>query len=107
MFEPCAQTAWHTHPPGQTLIVTSGSGLVQSWDGPIREIRPGDVMWCPPGEKHWHGATPSTAVTHIVSVEELLRRLIWGVGAVKEAQAPSRSPADPDFRRGPRVGIAV
>jgi quercetin dioxygenase-like cupin family protein len=70
-FEPCARTAWHTHPRGQTLIVTSGCGLVQSWGGPIREIRPGDVVWCPPGEKHWHGATPSTAMTHIVIVEML------------------------------------
>ncbi|HYR82839.1 MAG TPA: cupin domain-containing protein [Terriglobia bacterium] len=70
-FEPCARTAWHTHPLGQTLIVTSGCGLVQSWGGPIEEIRPGDVVWCPPGEKHWHGATPTTAMTHIAIVEQL------------------------------------
>src|SRR5579872_6913924 len=55
-FEPGARTAWHTHPLGQTLIVTSGRGLVQRWDGPVEEIRPGDVVWFPPGEKHWHGA---------------------------------------------------
>jgi quercetin dioxygenase-like cupin family protein len=61
-FEPGARTAWHTHPLGQTLIVTAGCGLVQSWGGPIKEIRPGDVIWCPPGEKHWHGATPTTAI---------------------------------------------
>jgi len=54
-FEPGARTAWHTHPLGQTLIVTAGCGLVQSWGGPVREIRPGDVVWCPPDEKHWHG----------------------------------------------------
>jgi quercetin dioxygenase-like cupin family protein len=70
-FEPCARTAWHTHPLGQNLIVTSGCGLVQSWGGPVRRIRPGDVVWCPPGEKHWHGAMPNTAMTHIAIVEAL------------------------------------
>jgi quercetin dioxygenase-like cupin family protein len=70
-FEPGARTAWHTHPLGQTLIVTAGCGLVQSWGGPIRKIRPGDVVWCPPGEKHWHGATATTAMTHIAVVEQL------------------------------------
>ena len=70
-FEPGAHSAWHTHPLGQTLIVTAGCGLVQSWGGPVRKIRPGDVVWCPPGEKHWHGATPNTAMTHIALVEML------------------------------------
>jgi quercetin dioxygenase-like cupin family protein len=70
-FEPCARTAWHTHPLGQTLIVTSGCGLVQSWGGPIRKIQPGDVIWCPPVEKHWHGATRATAMTHIAILEHL------------------------------------
>ena len=64
-FEPGARTAWHTHPLGQTLIVTSGRGCVQRWGGPVEEIRPGDVVWFPPGEKHWHGAGPETAMTHI------------------------------------------
>jgi quercetin dioxygenase-like cupin family protein len=64
-FEPCARTDWHIHPAGQILIVTFGCGLVQSWGGPIEQIRPGDVVWAPPGEKHWHGATPTTAMTHI------------------------------------------
>jgi quercetin dioxygenase-like cupin family protein len=64
-FEPGARTAWHTHPLGQTLIVTSGCGWAQRWDGPVEEIRPGDVIWFPPGEKHWHGATPTTAMTHL------------------------------------------
>ena len=64
-FEPGARSAWHTHLLGQTLIVTAGCGRVQSWDGPIEEIRPGDVVWCPPREKHWHGAGPTTAMTHI------------------------------------------
>src|SRR5256712_10140638 len=70
-FEPCARSNWHTHPLGQTLIVTSGCGFVQSWGGPIKVIRPGDVVWCPAGEKHWHGAPPTTAMTHIPSPEEL------------------------------------
>jgi quercetin dioxygenase-like cupin family protein len=70
-FEPGARTAWHTHPLGQTLIVTSGLGWAQRWGGPIEEIRPGDVIWFPPGEKHWHGAAPTTAMTHITIVEKL------------------------------------
>jgi quercetin dioxygenase-like cupin family protein len=70
-FEPGARTAWHTHPLGQTLIVTAGLGWVQTEGGPIEEIRPGDVVWFPPGEKHWHGATPTTAMTHIAVQESL------------------------------------
>src|SRR5208283_831917 len=66
-----ARTAWHTHPLGQTLIVTAGCGRVQREGGPIEEIRPGDVVWFPPGEKHWHGATPTTAMTHIAITEKL------------------------------------
>jgi len=68
-FEPGARTAWHTHPLGQTLIVTSGFGRAQRWGGPIEEIRPGDVIWFEPGEKHWHGATPTTAMTHFAIQE--------------------------------------
>lgn len=68
-FEPSARTAWHTHPLGQTLIVTAGAGLVQEWGGPVSEIRPGDVVWIPTGVKHWHGATPETAMTHIAIAE--------------------------------------
>jgi quercetin dioxygenase-like cupin family protein len=70
-FEPSARTAWHTHPLGQTLIVTAGCGLVQRWGGSVEEIRPGDVVWFPPGEKHWHGATATTAMTHIAIQEQL------------------------------------
>ena len=70
-FEPGARTNWHTHPLGQTLLVTAGFGWVQREGGPVEEIRPGDVVWFPPGEKHWHGATPTTAMTHIAIVEEL------------------------------------
>jgi quercetin dioxygenase-like cupin family protein len=70
-FEPGARTAWHTHPLGQTLIVTSGLGWAQRWSSPIEEIRPGDVIWFPPGLKHWHGATPTAAMTHIAIQEAL------------------------------------
>src|SRR5207253_7285466 len=64
-FEPGARSAWHTHPLGQTLIVTAGTGRVQRWGDPVEEIRPGDVVWIPPAQKHWHGASPTTAMTHI------------------------------------------
>jgi quercetin dioxygenase-like cupin family protein len=70
-FEPGARTAWHTHPLGQTLVVAAGCGWAQSWGGPIEEIRPGDVIWFPPDEKHWHGATATTAMTHIAIQEQL------------------------------------
>jgi quercetin dioxygenase-like cupin family protein len=70
-FEPGARTAWHTHPLGQTLIVTAGCGRVQRWGGPVEEIRPGDTIWFAPGEKHWHGATATTAMTHIAIQEQL------------------------------------
>src|SRR6266566_3758040 len=69
-FEPGARTAWHTHPLGQTLVVTAGSGRVQEWGGPTQEIREGDVLWIPPGQKHWHGATPTGTMTHI-AIQEL------------------------------------
>src|ERR1700733_4298364 len=70
-FEPGARTAWHTHPLGQTLIVTAGCGRAQHWGGPVEEIRPGDVVWFAPGEKHWHGAGPTTAMTHIAIQEKV------------------------------------
>lgn len=70
-FEPGARTAWHTHPLGQTLVVTAGCGRAQRWGGPIEELRPGDVVWIPPGEKHWHGAAPATGMSHISIVEKL------------------------------------
>jgi quercetin dioxygenase-like cupin family protein len=69
-FEPGARTHWHTHPLGQTLIVVSGAGSAQRWGGPVEEIRPGDVIWFAPGEKHWHGASPTTAMTHIAIQEK-------------------------------------
>ncbi|MCO6045224.1 cupin domain-containing protein [Aeoliella sp. ICT_H6.2] len=70
-FEPGARTAWHTHPLGQTLVITEGSGWVQRDGGPKETVRPGDVVWIPPGEKHWHGATSTTAMTHIAFQEKL------------------------------------
>lgn len=70
-FEPGARTAWHTHPLGQTLIVTFGRGLVQRWGGPVEEIRPGDVVWFEPGEKHWHGASAGNAMSHFALQEQL------------------------------------
>ncbi|MET0987234.1 MAG: cupin domain-containing protein [Steroidobacteraceae bacterium] len=75
-FEPGARTAWHTHPLGQILIVTSGCGLTQCQDGSIKEIRPGDVIWCTPGERHWHGAGPATSMTHIAIVEALDGKMV-------------------------------
>jgi quercetin dioxygenase-like cupin family protein len=75
-FEPGARTAWHTHPLGQVLIVTAGLGRAQCWGGPIEEIRPGDVISIAPHEKHWHGATPTTAVTHIAIQEQLNGKMV-------------------------------
>jgi quercetin dioxygenase-like cupin family protein len=85
-FEPGARTAWHTHPLGQTLIVTSGLGWVQSWGGPVEEIRPGDVIWFPPGEKHWHGATRTTGMTHIAVQEQLGGKTVDWMEKVTEEQ---------------------
>jgi len=85
-FEPGARTAWHTHPLGQTLIVTAGCGRAQRWGGPMEEIRPGDVVWFPPGEKHWHGAAPNTAMTHIAIQENLDGKVVDWLEQVSEEQ---------------------
>jgi quercetin dioxygenase-like cupin family protein len=85
-FEPGARTAWHTHPLGQTVIVTAGCGRAQSWGGPIEEIRPGDVVWFAPGEKHWHGAAPTTAMTHIAVQEHLDGKAVEWLEHVSDAQ---------------------
>jgi quercetin dioxygenase-like cupin family protein len=85
-FEPLARTAWHTHPLGQTLIVTSGSGLAQKWGGQVEQIRPGDVVWFAPGEKHWHGAAPGTAMTHIAVQERLDGKVVDWLEHVTDAQ---------------------
>ena len=85
-FEPSARTAWHRHPLGQTLIVTGGGGLAQRWGGPIEAIRPGDVIWIPPGEKHWHGATATTAMTHIAIQERLDGKTVDWMEKVSDEQ---------------------
>ena len=85
-FEPGARTAWHTHPLGQTLIVTDGCGWAQRDGGPVEEIRPGDVVWFSPGEKHWHGATATTAMTHIAIQEKLDGKAVDWLEQVSEAQ---------------------
>ena len=85
-FEPGARTAWHTHPLGQTLIVTAGLGRVQRAGGPIEDIRPGDVVWIEPGEKHWHGASPTTAMTHIAIQEQLDGKAVDWMEQVSDEQ---------------------
>ena len=85
-FEPSARTAWHTHPLGQTLIVTAGCGLVQVWGGSVEKICPGDVVWIPPSEKHWHGATATTAMTHIAIQEQLDGKVVDWMEKVSDEQ---------------------
>jgi quercetin dioxygenase-like cupin family protein len=85
-FEPGARTAWHTHPLGQILIVTAGFGRVQREDGPVEDIRPGDVVWFAPGEKHWHGASPTTAMTHIAIQENQNGKMVDWMEKVTDEQ---------------------
>jgi quercetin dioxygenase-like cupin family protein len=85
-FEPGARTVWHTHPLGQTLIVTSGLGRTQRWGGPVEEIRPGDVVCIAPNEKHWHGAAPMTAMTHIAIQEQLDGKMVEWLEKVSDDQ---------------------
>src|SRR5881628_3569665 len=103
-FEPGARTAWHTHPLGQTLIITAGTGLIQQWGAPIEEIREGDVVWIPPGLKHWHGATPTTAMTHI-AIQELLngKNVDWmeKVSDEQYGNRPSASQGAKDMNKEP------
>ena len=89
-FEPGTRTAWHTHPLGQTLIVTAGCGLVQIWDGPVEKICLGDVIWIPPNEKHWHGATPTTAMTHIAIQKQLNGKVVDWMEKVSDEQYHQR-----------------
>lgn len=92
-FDPGARSAWHTHPLGQTLIVTSGCGWVQSEAAPKVEIRPGDVIWCPPNEKHWHGATTTTAMTHIAIQEQLNGKVVEWLEKVTDEEYQAGQPA--------------
>jgi len=85
-FEPCARSNWHTHPLGQTLIVLSGAGLVQREGGPVEPIRPGDIVWFAPGEKHWHGAAPTTAMSHIAIAEALDGKVVDWLEKVSDEQ---------------------
>ena len=94
-FEPGARTAWHTHPLGQTLIVTAGFGLAQREGGPIEEIRAGDVVWFAPGEKHWHGASPTTAMTHIAIQEAFDGKAVDWMEHVTDAQYAPASATPP------------
>ena len=112
-FEPGARSAWHTHPLGQRLIVTAGTGRVQRWGGPLEEIREGDVVWTPPGVKHWHGAAPTTSMTH-TAIQEAVdgRNVVW-LEKVSDAQyeilpprRTSNMPADSTVARGPYADIA-
>jgi quercetin dioxygenase-like cupin family protein len=89
-FEPCARSDWHTHPLGQTLIVTFGCGLHQRWGGPIEEIRPGDVVTVGPNEKHWHGASPTTAMTHIAIQESVDGKAVDWLEKVTDTQYEGR-----------------
>jgi quercetin dioxygenase-like cupin family protein len=85
-FEPAARTNWHTHPLGQTLCIVSGTGRVQAWGGPVREVRPGDVVWFAPHEKHWHGAGPNTTMVHIAIHEALDGKHVDWLEAVSDEQ---------------------
>ena len=85
-FAPGARTAWHSHPLGQTLIVTAGVGLVQEWAGPAQEIRPGDIVWIPPGVKHWHGATAANGMSHIAISESLDGKTVEWMEKVSDQQ---------------------
>jgi quercetin dioxygenase-like cupin family protein len=91
-FEPCARSAWHTHPLGQRLIVTAGCGRVQRWGGPIEEIRPGDVVVIAPGEKHWHGAAPATAMSHIAIQESVDGKNVDWLEKVSDEQYQPEAP---------------
>jgi 4-carboxymuconolactone decarboxylase len=103
-FEPGARTAWHTHPLGQALIVTAGTGRVERWGDPVEEIRKGDVVWIPPGQKHWHGAAPNRSMAHIAIVEELDGKAVESMEKVSDAQygAPVRAEGASTDRAKPR-----
>ncbi|HEY0335481.1 MAG TPA: cupin domain-containing protein [Stenotrophomonas sp.] len=93
-FEPGARTAWHNHPLGQTLIVTAGKGWTQCEGGPVVELNPGDILWCPPGHRHWHGATPTTSMTHIAIAEALDGKVVNWMEQVADAQYLAGPKAD-------------
>jgi 4-carboxymuconolactone decarboxylase len=92
-FQPGTRTAWHTHPLGQVLIVTAGTGRVQRWGDPVDEIRQGDVVWIPPGQKHWHGAVPNSSMAHIAIVEQLDGKAVEWMEKVSDAQYGAPRPS--------------
>src|SRR5262249_15579168 len=102
-FEPGARTAWHTHPLGQTLIVTSGVGRVQKWGGPVEDIRPGDVVWFEPNEKHWHGASPTGAMTHTAIQEALNGKVVDWMEKVSDEQSTDKELSIARWRRRARI----
>lgn len=108
-FEPGARTTWHSHPLGQILIVTAGTGRVQRWGDPVEEIREGDVVWIPPGQKHWHGAAPDSSMAHIGIVEQLDGKAVEWMEKVSNAQygAPLRAPAVGKADKQPRPSQAA
>ena len=106
-FEPGARTAWHTHPLGQTLIVTAGLGRAQREGGPIEEIRPGDVVWIPPNEKHWHGAAPTTAMTHIAIQEALDGKVVEWMEKVQRRAIRSLGTAAAFSHRSSSRGASI
>ncbi len=108
-FEPCARSAWHTHPLGQLLIVTAGVGRVQRWGGPVEEIRAGDVVWTPPGVKHWHGASPTTAMTHLAVQEQLDGKVVEWMEKVTDEQygAPLKPTTDVAPRASQADGLGA
>lgn len=89
-FEPSARSAWHTHPKGQYFVVVSGVGLTQEWGKPVRELHPGDVVWCPPGVKHWHGAAPSNAMTHLAVTATIDGKNVEWMEKVSDEQYKAR-----------------
>jgi 4-carboxymuconolactone decarboxylase len=106
-FEPGTRSAWHTHPLGQTLIVTDGTGWIQQWGGPIQEIRQGDVVWIPPGVKHWHGAAPTTAMTHIAIQEQLDGKAVEWMEKVSDEQYGNLKPASGGVMAGTKEPSAA
>ncbi|WP_420816118.1 (R)-mandelonitrile lyase [Paraburkholderia phosphatilytica] len=89
-FEPGARSAWHTHPAGQRLLVISGVGLIQEWGKPVQEVRPGDLIWCPPGVKHWHGAAPNSAMTHLAVTGAVAGKNVSWMEKVTDEQYDAR-----------------
>jgi 4-carboxymuconolactone decarboxylase len=107
IFEPGARTAWHTHPLGQILIVTAGTGRAQRWGDPVDEIRQGDTVWIPPGQKHWHGAAPNSSMTHIAILEQLDGKTVEWMEKVSDAQYGGAAPCTGSGHRRGRAASTI